>query len=454
MKKGQILSLLPFSIFVVLTIVLSFTGSISVSLLIAVGILSIFVGAFLFRDGQAYWKTIFHYMGSPVAMTATLLWLVVGIYGNILKEGHLVEGLVWAAQQYEVSSASFTLVVFLFSALFAFSTGSGFGTISAMSLTLFPAGVAMGGSPALLGGAILSGASFGDSIAPVSDTAIIAVSTQEVDAQGRVADIGESIRHRLPYVLTALSLSVLVFLALGYMWNQPVGSLPVSRQESPEGLALLLPTFVVILLSLRKVNIFLSLFAGIVTAVILGRLLHLFTCDSLINIRNGQVSGAVVDGITGMSDICILLMVVVSLSGLVIQSGCMECFSKMVSSCSVRTSRSTDLVILSIVAMAGILIAAVNTIANICIAPFVNSIGKSLHVPPYRRTTLLATVVCTFPFVLPYGGCALLLQKGVETSGCTVVLQTTDIFLTAVYPWILLAVMVLSAVFHHKPSVS
>ena len=79
-----------------------------------------------------------------------------------------------------------------------------------------------------------------------------------------------------------------------------------------------------------------------------------------------------------------------------------------------------------------------NTIANICIAPFVNSIGKRHQIHPYRRSTILATVICTFPFVLPYGGCMLLLLKGIEASRSNVTLQATDMFLTAFYPWLLL----------------
>ena len=90
------------------------------------------------------------------------------------------------------------------------------------------------------------------------------------------------------------------------------------------------------------------------------------------------------------------------------------------------------------VSLAGILIAAVNTIANSCVAPFVNTLGKEQGIHPYRRATLLATVICTFPFVLPYGGCLLLLQKGIETSGANVTIQATDMFFTAFYPWVLL----------------
>ena len=177
MKNNTFLSLVPFGIFVVAAIGLSLVEAVDINLLIGVGIIAIIIGAILAEDKDEYWNVIFEFFGSKTATTATLLWLMVGVYGCILKEGHIVEGLVWAAGKINMGSTAFTVVVFLFSGLFAISTGSGFGTISAMSLTLFPAGIALGAHPALLGGAILSGASLGDSIAPVSDTAVIAAST-------------------------------------------------------------------------------------------------------------------------------------------------------------------------------------------------------------------------------------------------------------------------------------
>lgn len=453
MKKSYIRSLIPFGIFVSFAIGLSFAGGLSISLLIAVGLFAILVGALLHRDGLAYWQTVFDYFGSRTAMTAVLLWLIVGVYGSILKEGHLVEGLVWAAHQWGGGPSLFLLVVFLFSALFAFSTGTGFGTISAMSLTLFPAGIALGAHPALLGGAILSGASFGDSISPISDTAIIAASTQEYQVKGRLSSIGGSIRHRLPIVLIAFVLSGIAFAMAGQFFDSE-RLVPLDLEaDAPYGLLLLLPTIVIIVLSFLGINIFVTLFIGIVVSIVLGLGFDLFNVSHLLCVCNGKAFGAIVNGISGMTDICILLMVVVSLSGIFIRSGCMDAIVDRLSNNNHYTSKKAEILILVLVALAGILVAAVNTIANICVAPFVNSLGLRFGLHPYRRTTLLATVVCTFPFILPYGGCILLLQKGVEASGITIDLQPTDFFLTAFYPWLLFIVMLFATLFNYKRKV-
>ena len=412
-------SFVPFTLFVGTAIGLSFWGAIDINLLVGVGISAILVGTFLTKEKGTYWETVFEFMGSKTAMTATLLWLIVGVYGSILKEGHIVDGLVWAAHQFDINATWFTLVVFLFSGLFAISTGSGFGTISAMSLTLFPAGIALGADPALLGGAILSGAALGDSIAPMSDTAVIAATTQEyADGKGS-ADIGGTVKKRLPLVLTALTVALIAYGMANGNYTTPSQAISNSSSTHPQGLALLIPTLVVILLSFRKVNIFVSLALGLAIAVGIGLAFDLFTLSSLINMTGGKVNGAIVEGIGGMANICILLI-------------------------------SAELTIFSLVSVAGILMAAVNTIANICVAPFVNSIGKQHGLHPYRRTTLLATVICTFPFVLPYGGCVLLLLKGIEASGVHITMQATDVFFTAFYPWTLLVCSLITCFINHK----
>lgn len=451
MERKAIISIVPFGIFVVSAIGLSFTGAVDINLLVGIGILAMLVGAFLTKDTESYWSTLFEFFGSKTAVTATLLWLMVGVYGTILKEGHIVEGLVWAAEWLHIGGTAFTVAVFLFSGLFAISTGSGFGTISAMSLTLFPAGIALGADSTLLGGAILSGAALGDSIAPVSDTAVIAATTQEYEDGKTVADIGGTVKNRLPFVLVATAIALGAFILVGALTSEPLASAGVDHAEAyPQGLALLPPTLVVILLSFRRVNIFISIFVGMLLAVVIGLSLRLFSINELVSINDGKVNGAVVDGISGMASICILLMVVVSMAGLIVRSGCMESIIKRLNKKVISSQRGAELTIFSLASLAGILIAAVNTIANICIAPFVNSIGKQHHLHPYRRTTLLATIICTFPFILPYGGCVLLLQKGIEASACGVHIQATDVFLTVFYPWALFVVMLAVCITGYK----
>ena len=152
------------------------------------------------KDKGKYWDIVLEGLGQKLGMTAVLIWLIVGIYGAILKSGHIVEGLVWLSVQLHLQGAAFTVAAFIFSATFAVATGAAFGTIAAMGFILYPVGILLGASPAVLGGAIISGALFGDNIAPVSDTTIVSATGQTYSNKSGSADIGGAVKDRTKYL--------------------------------------------------------------------------------------------------------------------------------------------------------------------------------------------------------------------------------------------------------------
>ena len=153
-RGSSFMALVPFAIFIVITIALSFFNAADTNMMIGAGVIGLLVGMFFAKNLNDYWDVILEGLGSKVAMTAVMLWLVVGIYGNILNRGQIVEGLVWLSVKIHVSGAAFTVAAFIFAAVFAMATGSGFGTISTMSFILYPAGILLGSNPAVLAGAI------------------------------------------------------------------------------------------------------------------------------------------------------------------------------------------------------------------------------------------------------------------------------------------------------------
>jgi len=140
-RGGSFCALIPFVIFIVITISLSFFNAADLNMMIGAGVIGLLAGMVFAKDINYYWDTVLEGLGSKVGMTAVLLWLIVGIYGNILKSGHIVEGLVWLSVKLNVSGSAFTVAAFVFAAVFAMATGSGFGTISTMSFILYPAGI-------------------------------------------------------------------------------------------------------------------------------------------------------------------------------------------------------------------------------------------------------------------------------------------------------------------------
>jgi Na+/H+ antiporter NhaC len=113
-----------------------------------------------------------------------------------------------------LSPALLPSVVFLMSALIAFTTGTSWGTYAIMIPIALP--VAFGFtsgelSPLVLGSlaAVAGGGVFGDHCSPLSDTSILA-------STGAASDHMDHVKTQLPYALLMGGLSMLGYLALGF----------------------------------------------------------------------------------------------------------------------------------------------------------------------------------------------------------------------------------------------
>ncbi len=286
------------------------------------------------------------------------------------------------------------------------------------------------------------------------NTGIIASTTQEYTRKPGFADIGGTVRTRAPFVAVGVLIAIVLFFLFGGSGGgalDPVHAEELLEQyQMPAGLLLLIPTAVVILLAVRGKNIFACLGVGIVIAVVIGLVAGLFDFSALVSIKDGAVTGAIPSGVGGMLDVSILLLLVVSMGELLIQSGCMDNTVNWLNESVIKTPRGADLAIFSLATVFGILIAAINTIANICVAPFVNAVGKKNRLHPYRRCNILATVICSFPFFVPFGGCVLLLLGGLSSMKDVYPflpnLAATDMFFTTFYSWAIWVVMLVACV--------
>lgn len=101
---------------------------------------------------------IFILIGALIAV-----WIQAGIIPSIMVAGLKL-----------ISNRFFVPSTFIVCSLVGLSIGSGFTTISTIGIALFGMGMAMGVNPALVAGAIISGAIFGDKMSPLSDSTNLA----------------------------------------------------------------------------------------------------------------------------------------------------------------------------------------------------------------------------------------------------------------------------------------
>ncbi len=388
-------SLFPFVVFLAGVMVVALSGAPDERGFWPILILSLCIGLFLARDRKNYCVSVIEGMAQPIVMIMITAWMLASIIGVLMSETGFVEALTWTAGQLHLGGTAFVIASFLICCVVSVSTGSSFGTILICAPLLFPAGGILGAHLATLAGAIIGGATFGDCIAPISDTTIASAVSQDADIIGTV-------RSRLKYVIPAAFVAVAFYaISAGLRTNPAQNNIP-GLAGSPRGLPMLAVPVVIIVLLLKKKHLLHGLLAGLAAGVILGLSLNLMPLDRLIslNLETYSAQSFVIDGINravGISFFTILLMGLVSTLK---ASGLLDRLVDFSAKRS-RTLRHAEAWISGSVGVA-VLLTCHSIVAILTVGEFARKTGEKVGLHRYRRANLLSLVVCTFPFILPY----------------------------------------------------
>ena len=400
-RGGHWAGAVPLVVFVVCTLGLVIAGAPEVEGMILAAMLGISIGMVFARSAADYSERVFTLMANPVATVAVVCWLWAGAFSGILAKSKLVEAIVWLGWQSGVSGAAFTVLVFVLASLFAVSVGTGLGTVLGFTPVMYPAGVVLGADPAVLMGAIFSGAAFGDNLAPISDTTIVSATTQEADVAGVVLS-------RLKYVLLAAAICCGLFYVFGGS-DSHTGTADaakalevVEKTADPKGLPMLIPAAVVFVVAVSGLHFLAAITAGIVVAVLLGPAVGVFTFADVFHVTaDGGVAGSLVEGAMGLVPIAILTLLLVSAIGLMEYSGFLTAMMEFLDRTLARTAKGAEAAIIALISLANLSV-SVNTVAMITVGPLANRLRARHNIHPYRSANLLDTVSCSFPYLLPY----------------------------------------------------
>jgi Na+/H+ antiporter NhaC len=430
-RGGPIASAVPIAVFVVWAIVQSGVLGIGDTSGLVVGMLVGLVVGLPFVKGnwKHYADTIFEGMTQRVAATAIVAWLWAGMFAETIQVGGFVSGLVWAANVADVGAALFPAVTFLLAALLATGIGTGYGTAIAFSTLVFPAGVLLGANPVLLFGAILSGAVFGDNLAPVSDTTIVSAVTQD-------ADIGGVVASRIKYAVVAAALAFVAYLVAGAsMAGDPMSVNGGIGSGSAWGLLHLLPVAIVILTAVSGRHIVEAISWGLVTAfvlnVVLGGLglVEVAVSDMLlfaapegsglaqsaagtpvlgafvetVEPTEAAVSGSLYDGATGFFPLIVLVLLIVAGAQIMRRGGGFDAIQTFLLETLATKVRSAELTMVLGTAVVNAMI-TINTAAEIAIAPYIRTLGRRFNINGYRRANILDANTAALGYIFPWGG--------------------------------------------------
>ncbi len=142
------------------------------------------------------------------ALPAILILLLIGA----LSGTWLLSGVIPALIYYGLSFLS--PVIFLFAAvvisgIVSLATGSSWSTIATIGVALLGIGSAMGFNEAMVAGAIISGAYFGDKMSPMSDTTNLAPAVAGTD-------LFTHVRYMMFTTVPSMAITLVVFLVIGF----------------------------------------------------------------------------------------------------------------------------------------------------------------------------------------------------------------------------------------------
>ena len=470
---GKAMSALPILFFIAWAIVQSGLLGIGDTAGLIVGMLvALVLGMFLVRgDWAVYAEAIVEGMAQKVAVTAIVAWLWAGMFAATLQVGGFVDGLGWLAEVSGLGPAMFPAVTFLLAALLATGIGTGYGTVIAFVALFFPAGVVLGADPLLMFGAILSGAVFGDNLAPVSDTTIVSAVTQDSDVGGVVAS-------RFKYAIIAATLAFIAYLVFGWSSTRTAIDADAAAlfraQSDASGLFHLLPIAVVIGLAIRGRHIIQAISAGLILAIVINLVFGLAAGTDMLAFRvaadgwaaatfgswplvqvvvatEAGVGGSLYDGPVGFATLAVLILLVLGGAQVMIRGGGFHALQEWLLAKVARSVRSAELTMVTVTAGINAAI-TINTAAQIAIAPYIATIGKRFNLNGYRRANILDANTSALGYIFPWAGGVLVgytqMQSLVDTYDWftpAMVVEPIQAWPWVFHGWLLVAVFLFAA---------
>ena len=189
-----------------------------------------------------------------------LLFLLIGCLTATWRLGGTIPWIIVHSLQI-VQPTSFIPCCFLLCCLMSFLTGTSFGTASTMGVLCMLIAASAGLDLRLTGGAVLSGCFFGDRCSPMSSSAQLVCTLTKTDIYSNIRGMLRT--GLVPFVLTAL-----LYLLLGSGQDFVLDLKFATQLEASFALPLLcvLPAVLILVLSLFRVNVKLSMLCSILTA--------------------------------------------------------------------------------------------------------------------------------------------------------------------------------------------
>ncbi|MET7856026.1 Na+/H+ antiporter NhaC family protein [Streptomyces sp. NPDC005318] len=451
-RGGKALAFLPIVVFLGFCIVFFVVfKTFDMTALAAGGVVALLVGALFAKPYSAYWSSVTRGIGSPTAVTIVMILFSVGLMSALIKETNVSGGFVWLAEFLGVDGGTFTLFTFVAVCIISMSTASSIGTMFTAFPIFYPAGVLLGAEPAFLAAAIISGAIFGDNVAPISDTTVISSSTQMFRRKTGTADIAGVVRSRARFAFTAAALAAIGFFALGSSGRSSDSAHSqklLEQAADPLALVMLIPVALMLTVALLTRDIFKAVTIGLAAGIVTGLASGLLTPEGVIGVHDGAPTGFLISGIGNMLSVIALVVTVFGIMGVLTDAGILDWLvSALTASRLSRTPRGAEFAIGIGISVTTLLFGGVNSAAMLTFGPVTDKIGSRVGLHPYRRAVVMDCFAMGIAAIVPVLSAYLFIGAQLTTGikDGVPALATTEIFVAMLYPLVLTIVLVVAA---------
>lgn len=412
-KNGSFTALIPFGIFVISFLTFGIITNDFYAIPSPIAVILGIVSALLLLKGTLNQKidTFINGCGDSKIITMCIIYLLAGAFAVVTQKIGGVDAIVNLGLQY-LDLRFLPLGIFLIASFLSTSSGTSVGSIVALGPIVMGFSDVTPDLLPLLAGALLGGAMFGDNLSMISDTTIAATQSLE-------CELKDKFKVNLFIALPAAIVTTILLFFLGLNLEVIENTLVIQQVNY----FTILPYILVIILAVVGVNVFVTLFVGIVFSGILGFIFDSFTWITFLK--------ETYNGFTSMTEIFILSLLTGGLAAMVKQAGGIDFFVSKIESL-IKNQKSAQLGIGLITGFINSAIAN-NTVSIVVAGPIVKNIATKFNIDNKKAATIMDIFSCIVQGLLPYGAQILFIlgfAKGTLTYG--------DLFFNTIYLFVLL----------------
>lgn len=203
--------------------------------------------------------------GIGVAIIPIFIFILIGALIGLWIKGGIIPSIMVLGFK-SINGQFFVPSVFIVCAVIGTAIGSGFTTTSTVGIALFGIGVSMNVNPALMAGAIISGAVFGDKMSPLSDSTNLSSAVAE-------SELFSHIKNMMWSTIPAFFVSLILFWLLGNGGQMHAAKINHTVQILQQNFVIswwaIIPILLMIFCAWRKIPAIPTLFLNIAVTVIM-----------------------------------------------------------------------------------------------------------------------------------------------------------------------------------------